>query len=139
MKYLRSALFALGLLLAVSATQAQELRVKAQIPFDFAVGNRVLPADEYMVVPEGNSGQAILIRSNDGKASALSITLSCAASGSADTTRLVFRTVAGRYFLSQIWAQGYDQGRQLPMSKTEVQLAKNHTTEEFVLAANLIQ
>ena len=53
------------------------------------------------------------------------------------TDLAVFHIVDGRYFLTQIWAQGYDQGRQLPKSKTEVQLAKNHTTEVFVLAANL--
>jgi hypothetical protein len=47
--------------------------------------------------------------------------------------------VAGRYFLSEIWSQGNDQGRRLPKSKLEVQLAKNNAAEEFVLAANLIQ
>jgi hypothetical protein len=133
-----AALVTLGLLLAVSAAQAQEARVKADVPFDFVVGNQVLPAGEYMVVPEGDALQAILIRSNDNKASALSIVSSCANSRTADTTKLVFHRVGGRYFLSQIWAQGYAQGRQLPMSKTEVQLAKNNTTEEFVLAANLM-
>src|SRR6516165_9168510 len=50
MKYLRSAVFALGLLLVVSATQAQQVRVKAEIPFDFVVGNQVLPAGEYTVM-----------------------------------------------------------------------------------------
>jgi len=138
MKGLRSALFVLGLLLAVSATQAQELRVKADIPFDFVVGNKVLPAGEYMVLPEGDQ-QAIMIRSRDRKAAVLSVTLTCATSGTSDRTKLVFHNVAGRYFLSEIWSQGNDQGRRLPKSKLEVQLAKNNAAEEFVLAANLIQ
>jgi hypothetical protein len=138
MKYWRSALFILGLLLAVSASQAQELRVKAQIPFDFVVGNKVLPAGEYMVLHAG-AQQAIMIRSNDSNDAVLSITLPCGSSATSDTTKVVFHNVAGRYFLSEIWAQGYAQGRQLPKSKMEVQLAKNNTTEEFVLAANLTQ
>jgi hypothetical protein len=51
---------------------------------------------------------------------------------------LVFHALAGRYFLSQVWMQGYDRGRELPKSSSEVQLAKNHNpAEEFILAATL--
>src|SRR5262249_48250340 len=123
----------------VSATQAQEVRVKAEIPFDFVVGNQVLPAGEYMLVSQGAVQQAIWIRSNETNASTLSSTFPCASSRNAETTKLLFHTLGGRYFLSEIWAQGYDQGRQLPTSKTEMQLAKNSATTEFVLAANLMQ
>ena len=137
MKYMRSVLCGMGLLLAVAATPAQEIRVKALIPFDFTVGDQVLPAGEYRVVPQGDTGPVILIRSTDSNDSAMALTFTCATLGPAPTTKLVFHIVDGRYFLSQIWAQGYDQGRQLRMSKTEVQLAKNNRTEEFVLAANL--
>jgi hypothetical protein len=42
MNRLRFGFLGLGLLLAVSAAQAQETRVKANIPFDFVVGNQVL-------------------------------------------------------------------------------------------------
>ena len=42
MKVMHSAFLGLGLLLAVSATQAQQPRVKANIPFDFVVGDRVM-------------------------------------------------------------------------------------------------
>jgi len=136
MKYMRSVLCGLGLLLAAAATPAQEARVKAQIPFDFVVGNQVLPAGEYAVVPEGNA-QALWIRSDQAKESAMTLTIACTNSGPATSSRLVFHVVDGRYFLSQVWAQGYDQGRQLPRSKMEQQLAKNNSTEEFVLAANL--
>ena len=38
MNRLRFGFLGLGLLLAVSAAQAQETRVKANIPFDFVVG-----------------------------------------------------------------------------------------------------
>ena len=38
---LHSALLGLGMFLAVSATNAQEERVRANIPFDFVVGNKV--------------------------------------------------------------------------------------------------
>ena len=138
MKYLRSTLLGLGLLLAVSAARAQEAGVKANIPFDFVAGSQVMPAGEYVVTPEGSSGQVILIRSNDTKAARFANAFKCSSSRPSDTTKLVFRTAGGRYFLYQIWSQGYDQGRELPKSKMEVQLAKNgDTSGEFVLAAKI--
>jgi hypothetical protein len=137
MKYMRFALLGLGLLLAVSATQAQQAGVKADIPFDFVVGNQVLPAGEYVVKPGDGAQQAVWIRSDEHKSAMVSIIHGCATSTPSDTTKLVFRTVGGQYFLSQIWTQGYSQGRELPQSKLEQQLAKNQPEGEFVLAANL--
>jgi hypothetical protein len=135
---LRSALLGLGMLLAVSATQAQEARVKANIPFDFMVGNKVLPAGEYIVSPRGGTNQVILIRAEEGSSAALATTLNCASSGLSSSTKLVFHTMGGQYFLWQVWTEGYDHGRQLPKSSSEVQMAKNHVkSDTFVLAANL--
>jgi hypothetical protein len=138
MKVMRSAFLGLGFVLAVSAAQAQQPRVRANIPFDFVVGDRVLPAGEYMVSPAGSSTAAVAILSEDGTDNALVMTSACASSGPSKSTKLVFHARAGRYFLSQIWVQGYDQGRQLRTSKSEIQLAKNgDAPKEFVLAANL--
>jgi hypothetical protein len=137
MKLTRSAFLGLGLLLAVSAAQAQELRVKANIPFDFVVADRVMPAGEYIVTP-GGASPAITISSGDGTVAALALTFACASSGPATNTKLVFHAVAGRYFLSQVWTEGYSQGRELQRSKNEIQLAKNgDSPKELVLAANL--
>jgi hypothetical protein len=138
MNRLRSALLGLGLLLAVSAAQAQGTRVKADIPFDFVVGNRVLPAGEYMLASEGATNQLIVIRSSDNKTAILSLANSCSYSKPSETSKLVFHHLAGRYFLSQVWQEGNSEGRQLPKSRIEVQMAKNgNAREEFVLAANL--
>jgi len=140
MKRLRFAFFGLALLLAVSAAQAQETRVKASIPFDFVVGNQVLPSGDYMVVSQGSGNEAILIRSDDNKAVSLSLTYACSSFNPSDKTKLVFHSLAGQYFLSQIWAQGNTSGRELPRSKVEIHLAKNNIpSEQFVLAANLVR
>ena len=136
MNRIRTALLGLGLLLVVSGVQAQENGVKADIPFDFVVGNQVLPAGEYLVTPQGSANQAILIRSTDSKSAAMTVTFSCASASPSRDTKLVFHTLGGRYFLSQIWAEGYSQGRELRKSSAEVEMAKNQkTTGEFVLAA----
>jgi len=138
MNRLRSAFFGLGLLLVASAVQAQSNGVKADIPFDFVVGNQKLPAGEYTVSNQGSVNQAILIRSDEGNSAALSLTQSCSSLNPSAKTKLVFHTMGGRYFLYQIWTQGNYSGQQLPKSKAEVELAKNtDTTGEFVLAARL--
>jgi len=138
MNRLRSAFFGLGLLLVASAVQAQSNGVKADIPFDFVVGNQMLPAGEYTVSNQGSVNQAILIRSDEGNSAALSLTQSCSSLHPSAKTKLVFHTMGGRYFLYQIWTQGNYSGQQLPKSKAEVELAKNiDTTGEFVLAARV--
>ena len=138
MNRLRSAFLGLGLLMVVSSAQAQETRVKADIPFDFIVGNQVLSAGEYMVASEGATNQVIVIRSNDRKTATLALTNSCSSSKPSDTTKLVFHRLDGRYFLSQAWMEGNSGGRQLPASRFEVQLAKNsNARDEVALQASL--
>jgi hypothetical protein len=136
MNRIRTALLGLGLLFAVSGVQAQENGVKADIPFDFVVGNQVLPAGEYLVTAQGSANQAILIRSTDSKIAAMKTTFSCASANPSKDTKLVFHSLGGRYFLWQVWAQGYSQGRELPKSSAEVEMAKNHQAAgEVILAA----
>jgi len=136
MKLMRSAFLGLGMLLAVSAAQAQNVRVKADIPFDFVVGDREMPAGEYILEPTGSLGQAIAIRSD--QSTDMALTSPCALSGPSKSTKIVFHALGGRYFLSQVWVEGYAQGRQFRTSKLEVRLAKNSdAAKDFVIAANI--
>jgi hypothetical protein len=137
MNCFRSALLGLGLLLAVSAAEAQEPKVQANIPFDFVVGNQVLPAGEYVVSPAGE--MAVSIRSTAGDDTILTVVRGCAAAFPSEKSRLVFHSVGGRYFLSQVWASGYSRGRELPRSKAEALLAKSGAEAERYIAAKLIR
>src|SRR5262249_60745951 len=94
MKVMRSAFLGLGLLLAVSAAQAQEPRAKANIPFDFVVGDRVMPAGEYQVSEMGASGTAIAILSEDRKTNAIGGTSACASASPSQSAQLVFHAIA---------------------------------------------
>jgi hypothetical protein len=138
MNRMRTVLALLGLLVAVSSAQAQQPRVKADIPFPFVVGNRILPAGEYLLSRESSFNRVIAIRPADGKGGMLSQTDTCESSKPSDKTKLVFHTLGGRYFLSEIWVEGNDRGVQLPKSKAEIEMAKNNDEAgEFVLAANV--
>ena len=138
MNRFRSVLLGFGLLLAVSAAQAQGPGVRANIPFDFMVGNKVLPAGEYVVTTEGSGNLAISIRSIAGHNTILSTVQACVSASPSKDARLVFHVLGGRYFLSQVWSTGYSSGRQLPRSKAETELAKNQDpARELIVAAQL--
>lgn len=138
MNRLRSAFLGLGLLLVATAAQAQEYGIKANIPFDFVVGDQRLPAGEYTVRNQGPVGQAILIRSDENNTAMFRLTQTCSSFKPSTKTKLVFHTVAGRYFLYQIWAKGDTSGREIRKSNAEVELAKNSDAKgELVLDAML--
>ena len=45
---------------------------------------------------------------------------------------LIFHRYGDQYFWDQVWIEGNTIGRQLPKSKIESQLAKNHADRELV-------
>jgi hypothetical protein len=60
-------------LLGAAAALAQSLTtLKANVPFDFIVGNRTLPAGQY-TVDSGVAFGALMIRSADGKGAAIAL------------------------------------------------------------------
>jgi hypothetical protein len=135
MKNLRPFLFALTALFMATAAHAQQTNVKATVPFDFVVGNRAYPAGEYSVKTIGDgekilridntqSGKVEMVRSN-----------TCAQLAPSDTTKLVFHRVGDSYFLYQIWSEGNTQGREFPMSRTELQISQNREKPELVIVA----
>ena len=93
--------------------------MKAQVPFDFHVGNTVVPAGEY-TIRTLNADEAAL-RISDGRHSA-SINTNTA-QGRAGGARLVFRRYGDQYFLAAVWGAG-EAGRALPVSKRERSLRK---------------
>lgn len=138
MKHLRSILFALAALLLATAAQAQSTNVTASVPFDFVVADHAYPAGDYVVKSISDTGVPILIRNTDQAENGIALSSACSSSKPASTTRLVFHRMGDRYFLSQIWLEGNTTGREFPISKTEMQLARNSDKPALVIvAANL--
>ena len=106
--------------LMVPATQAQSI-FKAEIPFDFAVGDKWLPAGEYQVKPV--SERVTLIQSQDARSSALAMTMPVNAGKTSDVTKLVFNRYGDQYFLSKIWTRSSDTGRELTKCRLEREVA----------------
>jgi hypothetical protein len=135
MKNLRTVLFALTVLLLATAAQAQTTNVKASIPFGFVVGNHAYSAGEYTVKSLSQGSAAIRIDNGDESEKRTTLSIACQKGEPATQTTLVFRRLGDNYFLYQIWTEGNSLGREFPMSKAEVKIAKNYSKPELVIVA----
>ena len=121
MTYPTFAVFGLSAFLAVTAAVAQD-RLQAQVPFNFRVGQSVMPSGSYLISQSGPVG-TIVIRSADQRSNAIVITNAVQSDQNASTGKLVFRRYGDIYFLSQVWKPGNDRGHQLIQTRTEREMA----------------
>jgi hypothetical protein len=87
----------------VSAKGQSSTRVVADVPFEFIVADRTLPSGNYSVSTMFDNGHGLLIRSRDGKASAVRISTPLIGNGKESKARLVFHRYGQTYFLAQVW------------------------------------
>jgi hypothetical protein len=78
---------------------------------------------------------AIRIDNGDESEKGIALSNACSNGRPATGTKLVFQRLGDNYFLYQIWTEGSSLGREFPMSKTEVQLAKNYSKPKLVIVA----
>ncbi len=117
-----------SLLLALTAisVSAQSVRSKINIPFNFIVDQKTLPAGEYTVEPNRKDSDKVwLIQSSDGHTGVYVMTTPGHASKMQEKVKLVFKKYGAQYFLSQIWTPGGSTGHELTMPRQERELAKN--------------
>jgi hypothetical protein len=111
----------LSLIFSLSAisvyAQSKTLISKVEIPFDFSIRDKTLPAGIYRV--ESIFQDVLLIRSEDGQEACVSLTMPVRAKEIPETGRLLFHRYEETYFLFQIWESGSDDGRQISKSRTE--------------------
>jgi hypothetical protein len=121
-----------GLTLAAAVTsangQSTSVLVTADIPFDFIVADKTLPAGEYTVRMATTNG--VKISSRDGESSAMRLSHLAVETSKKRNARIVFHRYGQQYFLAEIWS-GESYGRQLLKSKKE-----RHLRQEQELASN---
>jgi hypothetical protein len=120
----------------VSANAQTHDRLKADVPFDFMVGDQKLPAGAYTISPlMEQSNDGVVLRNDDSSASAMHLTNRI--DGKAEQqARLVFRKQGDSYYLSEIW-DGNSEGRQVRLSRKarEAELAKANSGSETIAVA----
>ena len=123
-KQISRALLGLAAALALGvAANAQAAMNKAviRVPFDFVAGGKQMPAGLYTVRRiRSDAETSLLIRSEDGRTSAVVLTNTGEANPSA--AAFVFRQHGDRHFLAEVSMPGAASVRELPKSGAERRL-----------------
>ena len=106
--------------LVTGSLHAQSFGLVADIPFDFVVGNKTLPAGQYTIHPMTVNESVVMLSSSDLKSSMLISPCDCASETTPQPqSKLIFKVSGGRYFLWQIWTEGSNVGRELSVHLRE--------------------
>jgi hypothetical protein len=106
--------FVFGIGTVTASAQGQVL--KADIPFEFTVGKKTLPAGEYLVkLPETAGAQVVSFRKADGEGFGMTLTNQVSSKGAEVANGLVFVKSGDRYFLYQVH-NGREIGQQVVKS-----------------------
>jgi hypothetical protein len=128
-------LLTMVLLMAAGSANAQlgsSQEVRANVPFDYKVGNATMIAGNCSIRAAGTAG-AVAIRCDGSEAK---LALSRRVEGKpASETKLVFHKYGDQYFLAQIWIEGDSDGVQLPATRTEKELMSKVTPDSVVILA----
>jgi hypothetical protein len=110
---------AVALATAAGSVNAQTPnRVRANVPFEFVVGDKTLEAGEYTVQTAIAGGEALVIRGTENGMGAMRLSSQTDVAKVKTHARLVFRRYGEKYFLAQIW-NGEKIGRELAKSRQE--------------------
>jgi hypothetical protein len=112
-------------------------RIVTQVPFEFVVANKIVPAGQCVVQIATMDGRTLTIRNARAEVNLLSTSSQTEARQPASHYALVFNQYGDRYFLSGIKLQGSKIAYRLPESKAEAELRAQNVsaTEETVLAS----
>jgi hypothetical protein len=129
-------------LVALSGMAAAQMhsdsRIVTQVPFEFVVGTRIVPAGECVVQIATMDGNTLSIRNAGAKTSLFASTSQDEGKQNAPQYALVFKRYGDTYFLSAIRLQGSKVQYRLYESKGEAELrAQNKPASEETLLASV--
>ncbi|HEX6880087.1 MAG TPA: hypothetical protein VF135_06965 [Terriglobales bacterium] len=101
--------------------QMDGTQYKASIPFSFQVGDKILPAGNYIVKV---SDHFIQVRDANGTNGAGIVTLRTDRKSAGDVNVMVFNLYGNQHFLANLWFEGKAEGRRVVMSRAEQEIAK---------------
>ena len=131
-------LSAMLLVTLVASAQGQSMayKVKANIPFDFTVGEKKLAAGEYSIGRALRSDDIVLsIADVDGHTKAIRLTNAALTLLPKEKSSLVFHRYGDQYFLFQVWRAGESAGREFLVSASE--RAQRQLTKNSGVAQNM--
>jgi len=136
---IRFTVLAVVALILGSAAFAQTVSLRAVVPFNFVVGDKVYPAGEYAVKTFGNGNDLLSVAGRGTKESVMTLPYTITSGMPAEHSALIFQRVGDAYFLQQVWKAGSPVGLGLHRSHLETRLALNRTKPETtIVAANIL-
>jgi hypothetical protein len=138
MKYAtRFLMLTVTLLPMLAAAQIQgNTRLKAQVPFDFMIGSKTVPAGPIILEAVAPGTHALAMRNVQARVNLFANPTRVETRKPAATSELVFHKYGHRYFLSEVKVEGSQTTYQLPESRAEAELrAQNMNNPEEILLA----
>jgi len=129
---------AIAALMSVSAVADDTIAIKANIPFDFMVGNQSVPAGEYIFAQNG-SWNMMQISSRDTQTALRLLRFPAGNNMTGSPYALVFNKYGNRHFLKQVWAGNGVIGVQLPTSRAEKEEMALHAPAKTTLVASAVR
>jgi hypothetical protein len=123
----------LGLLTAGFAYAQNATILRGDIPFEFTVASKTLPAGSYGVARNSNSPMILFIRGIENLESAPLLAVANEKSKEV-TPKFVFRRYGDQYFLAEVWTGGTTV-LEVPKSIKELQVAKNYGVPQLTYIA----
>jgi hypothetical protein len=124
-------LVAVAFVTAVAPAKGQSVTLRANVPFEFSVGDKTLASGEYRVTRMGHDAMTIAGRED----SAIRLSIAIESNKVQEQGKLVFHRYGENYFLSEVWTAGDKTGRKLLKSKQErrieEQLARTFSKSEL--------
>lgn len=112
-------LTALALALVINVPFANAQSAKASVPFDFAIGDKVMPAGTYSVSEIGDC--EIRVANTESSAVMLMRAQREERLGY-QSAKLVFHKYGDKYFLAEVWNGAGNTGLQIPTGKQEKEM-----------------
>lgn len=126
------ALAIVSLFVLVAPALAQVRVIQADVPFDFIIGNRMMPAGEYSLALNGSGSLRVSKTSSNEITGIIAVQVA----GSADPTpRLLFHRYGGRHYLAEVWLGEMSMSHRLFTSPAELESAKVTKQETATILA----
>jgi hypothetical protein len=111
------------LLVTVAAFGSWSEKLAVEIPFDFYVGQKAMPAGTYVINANSATGGTLTL---ENRTRGRQVMVSTTPAGQSDSGKsgLVFNRLGETYFLAKVWSASSDTGRQLPVSAKQLEMAK---------------
>jgi len=120
------------------AQLSRDTRIVTNVPFDFVVANKAVPAGEWILQAASDGGRTLLLNNVDARTALFSTASTDTSKQPARAYSLVFHKYGDRYFLAAVKLGGSKTMYQIPKSKAEAEMmAQNMAPTETILLASV--